>query len=105
MRSRWAESRGSVTAEFAVALPVLIAVFGLCLNGLAAVGNRVLAIDQASQAARLIARGSEEASVAEVLGIRAWSIERADGLVCVTVQHTVGVFPVVARGCALDDGQ
>lgn len=88
-----------------MALPALVLTFALCLNGLAAVGNRVLAIDQAAQLARLIGRGQDAATAADAMAVSAFTVERSAGLVCVTVSNSVGLFPMTARGCALDAGQ
>lgn len=88
-----------------MALPALVLTFALCLNGLAAVGNRVLAIDQAAQMARLIGRGQDAATAADAMAVSAFTVERSAGLVCVTVSNSVGLFPMTARGCALDAGR
>lgn len=88
-----------------MALPALVLTFALCLNGLAAVGNRVLALDQAAQMARLIGRGQDAATAADAMAVSAFTVERSAGLVCVTVSNSVGLFPMTARGCALDAGQ
>lgn len=88
-----------------MALPALVLTFALCLNGLAAVGNRVLAIDQAAQMARLIGRGQDVEAASNTMAVSEFTVERSAGLVCVTVSNSVGLFPMTARGCALDAGR
>ncbi|EHK86982.1 TadE family type IV pilus minor pilin [Saccharomonospora azurea] len=58
--------RGAVTVEAAIAVCALVAVLGLILAGVAAVVDQLRCTDAATQAARLLARGTSEA-VAEQL--------------------------------------
>ncbi len=88
--------RGSVSAEFALALPVLVLVLALCLNALAAMGSRIALHDQVADAARAQSRGQ---SIHPSLKVT-WP----DGLVCVEGSRGVGVFAVTATACALRAG-
>ena len=100
--------RGSVTAEFAIALPaaVLVLAFGAVI--LAACGHQVRLQDAAADAARLAGRGETErgtALVADAGGTA--SVSREDELVCVTATAWAGA-PLIgvvlrARSCALDE--
>jgi Flp pilus assembly protein TadG len=51
--------RGTVTAELAASLPVLVLVLGVALTAVSAAGARVRLQDAAREAARLAARGDE----------------------------------------------
>lgn len=101
--------RGSVTAEFAVALPAVLVVLGACLGGLAAAGQFILVQDAAAAAAREAGRGdgtSVAGRIAPGAAVSTWS----DGeLVCVRVSRTAQLgpigFPLVATACALGGGQ
>jgi Flp pilus assembly protein TadG len=61
MRSRC--DRGSVTAETALALPVLVVVLALAIWVLAAAGAQLRCVEAASGAARAAARGETDAAV------------------------------------------
>lgn len=86
-----------------MALPVIMMVFALCLNGLAAVGARVQLIDQSQIAARMLGRGESEATVAARLGLDQLTVTRTDQLVCVALDRQVAVFSMRASGCAFDE--
>ena len=53
--------RGSVTAEFALVLPAVVVVLGVCLAAMQLSAQQVALQDAASSAARIVARGSGEA--------------------------------------------
>ncbi len=102
-----ARERGSVTAEFATALPAILLCLALCVCAVQAVAQQARLLDHAASAARLIGRGdaapSPPAGATRAVG--------ADGgLVCVTVSApsrpaglgALGVT-VSARSCVLDD--
>jgi len=57
------DERGSVTAEFAVALPAVVLVIALAVAALSAAGQGVRLEQAAAQAARLAARGESDATV------------------------------------------
>lgn len=100
--------RGSVTAEFAIALPAAVLVLALGAAILAACGHQVRLQDAAADAARLAGRGETDrgtALVADVGGTA--SVSRENELVCVTATASAGA-PLIgvvlrARSCALDE--
>ncbi|WP_125098694.1 TadE/TadG family type IV pilus assembly protein [Leucobacter chromiireducens] len=51
------EERGAVTAEFAIVLPVVVAVLGLVIGGTVLAAHRITLVSQASELARTEARG------------------------------------------------
>lgn len=104
--------RGSVAAEFAVAVPTVVLVIVLTAGTLAAAGRQVRLEQGAAQAARLAARGESAARVAAVLETVAGGtidevIEQGD-LVCVTatapMRIPLALPPLRARSCALAEG-
>ena len=104
------EDRGSVVAEFAVALPAIALVLLLAAGSLGACARQVRLQDAAADAARIVARGESEERAgavvaAAVAGASAATHRRAD-LVCVTVSSSAGLLPMVlsATSCALDGG-
>lgn len=100
--------RGSVTAEFAIALPAAMLVFACCLTGLQVAGIQLRVQDAAAAAARSLARG-EPASVASRLVPGAAVSRHDDGdLVCATVTaRASGLIPLELRAtsCALGGGR
>jgi Flp pilus assembly protein TadG len=54
--------RGSVTAEFAVALPVFVLTLAFCLGAVAAATAKLRCVDAARAGARAVARGESVAS-------------------------------------------
>lgn len=112
--ARQAADRGSVTAEFAIVLPVLVVLLALGAGLLAAGAARVRLEDAAADAARVVARGEPSGKatsiVARAVPHAVASIERDGGFVCVTASVTVRVVgaaatPLRARSCALDGGR
>lgn len=103
--------RGSVSAEFAVAVPAVIVLIALAIGALSAGSVKVRLQDAAADAARLAARGepSRAAGIvsAAVSGARA-AIGAQGDLLCVTasteVRIAVFTVPVWAESCALDGG-
>ena len=83
MRSPWADrapravttrdpgrphrDRGSVTAEFAAALPAVLVVLACCLGAVQVVGQQVRMTDAAADVARLLARGDNAAPASGLL--------------------------------------
>jgi hypothetical protein len=96
---------GTVTAEFAVAVPAVLLVLAACLGGLRLGAERLRVVDAAAQAARLAAVGEPALPPVAAIGARIVSTARPGETVCVTVRRDVpllGVpFPVQAGGCAL----
>jgi len=81
---------GSVTAEFAIVVPAVIAVLALVVGGIA-LGRDALAVTTAAhQAARAVARGDDPAQVHNTVLERVpgatVDIVPVSGEVCVTVQ-------------------
>ncbi|NYF17588.1 Flp pilus assembly protein TadG [Microbacterium sp. AK009] len=103
--------RGSVAAEFAVALPAVIVVVLFSVAALTASAQQVRLQDAAADAARLAARGEptgrvEGAVTAAVDGARS-TVSREGDLVCVSA--TAAAHPAVpltlsARSCGLAGG-
>lgn len=81
--------RGSVTAEFAVALPAVLLLLAVLLGGIRLGGAHLIAQDAAADAARALGRGDGEAAVrgrlAAVLPGAGLDVQRRDGLVCARV--------------------
>lgn len=102
--------RGSVTAEFAVALPSVVLVLAACLSGLAVTGQQLRLQDAAALAARTLARDGDPESLVARLVPGARVSRQADGdLACValTLPATLtGLLPLTltARSCALAGG-
>ncbi|MBN9612823.1 MAG: pilus assembly protein [Actinobacteria bacterium] len=103
----WSE-RGAVTAEFAVAMPALLAVLLLALGAVLLAGHRVGLTSAAAELARLEARGDAQAAaarLAEFDGEVAVSRSRAGPLLCLTLRAHPGggalsVIEISAEGCA-----
>jgi Flp pilus assembly protein TadG len=90
--------RGSVVAEFAVALPAVALVLLLAAGALAAGARHVRLQDAAADAARLVARGepvsSARAVVERAVTGGAASVAHRDDLVCVVATAPAG-FPAL----------
>ncbi|CAN5553461.1 hypothetical protein BH10ACT7_BH10ACT7_06450 [soil metagenome] len=105
-----ADDRGSVTAEFAVALPAVVLVLAACVGGLQVAGHQVRLQDAAAVAARSIARGggvgvAQARASRMVPGVSV--THRADGdLVCASLSLAVPPgLTLRASSCALGGGQ
>lgn len=104
MRDR---DRGSVTAETALALPVLMVVLAMAVWVLAAVGAQLRCVDAASGAARAAARGESPAAVASLgrslaPGGAQVRVEQRGEQVHVTVSARVQPFAVLSVLPALE---
>jgi hypothetical protein len=104
------DERGSVTAEFAVAVPAVVIVLALGVGVLGSAATAVRLQHVSSESARLLGRGDEaraHAALAEIGG--SMSVSRREGLVCIDasapVPLTLPLPPVTARACALDGGE
>ena len=86
-------------------LPIIVLVLGWCLTALAMLGARVMAIDTAAQAARMVGRGDSIEVGDHHNGSHVTGIDRVEGTVCVRVESDSTLLPVAARACALDGGQ
>jgi hypothetical protein len=93
--SRWAGADGFVTAEAAVALPVLVLLTAVLVAGIAAGAAQIRCVDAAQAGARALARGEPDAVAAERVralapaGARTEVVTR-DGLVHYRVVADVG---------------
>lgn len=100
--------RGSVTAEFAIAVPAVVLVLAACLGAMTVAGAQVRLQDAAAAAARSVGRGDGVGVVAR-LAPGATAEQWTDGdLVCVAVSGSATLLAVpvaiVARSCALGAG-
>jgi hypothetical protein len=108
-RRRWRSDRGSVTAEFAVALPAVLACLALCVGAVSGSAQLGALTAGAAAAARLAGRGDDPAA-APIPGGAGMGVERAGSTVCVRLTAAedatlsrIGVR-LSARACALDEG-
>jgi Flp pilus assembly protein TadG len=111
MRRGLGDDRGSVVAEFAVALPAVGLVLLLGAGALGACAQQVRLQDAAADAARLAARGEDagraEAAVTAAVPGATMAIDRRDDLVCVVASAAMPIaLPLTLRAtsCALDGG-
>lgn len=103
--------RGSVVAEFAVALPAVALVLLLGAGVLGACARQVGLQDAVADAARIVARGEDDgrahALVAAAVPGAVAAIDRRGELVCVTASAAASAalpLTVSAMSCALDGG-
>lgn len=105
-----ADDRGSVTAEFAVALPAVVLVLAACLTGMQVAGQQVRLADAAAHAARSLARAEAADAAAaraarEVAGASVAQWVDAD-LLCVRLTAPAAWgLTVSAASCALAGGR
>ena len=102
--------RGSVTAEFAIAVSAALVVCTLVLGAFQVVSLHVRATDAAGIAARLAARGDNDRAYSALAGLvpsGSLSISSSAELVCATVTAPVSIaslgslgFEVSAHSCA-----
>ena len=101
MRSPSAE-RGSVTAEFAAALPAVLVVLACCLGAVQVVGQQVRITDAAADIARLLARGDSAAPAAGLLAAvgpgAALAQDRQGEFVCARLSAPSAFAPFAAAG-------
>ncbi|WP_442576622.1 TadE family type IV pilus minor pilin [Microbacterium sp. F51-2R] len=114
IRRRLGDDRGSVVAEFAVALPAVALVLLFGMGALAAGARHVRLQDAAADAARLVARGEPDAAASDVVGraVPGGSavVNGSGDLVCVTASAPAGIALVQlvqlsATSCALAGGR
>ncbi|HEX5729964.1 TadE family type IV pilus minor pilin [Microbacterium sp.] len=105
------DDRGSVVAEFAVALPAVAVVVLLGAGALGACATQVRLQDAAADAARLAARGEADGRaqsvVASAVSGASLVLTRRGDLVCVTASASAAVslpLTLSATSCALDGG-
>jgi Flp pilus assembly protein TadG len=106
---RCADDRGSVAAEFAVAVPAVLLVIALGAAVLGACSRQVRLQDAAASAARLVARGESldraESIVARTTAGAHLSVSRPGALVCADAVAPSGIpltaLTLAAHACAL----
>ncbi|GAA1968359.1 TadE family type IV pilus minor pilin [Microbacterium deminutum] len=104
------DDRGSVVAEFAVALPAVVLVLMLGVAALGTSARQVRLQDAVADAARLAARGEADArvrsAVGEAVAGAVAGIRQRDDLVCVTATAPAVGLPltVSVSSCALAGG-
>lgn len=106
-------SEGSVTAELALVLPVIILILGICLQAVSALGIQLSNAALARQAAQELSRGVALSLVATTMqraNHAAQLSQSSEGeLVCVSLEQEVGPGPlglliptVRVRECVVD---
>lgn len=107
---RLRDDAGSVTAEFAVAMPAVVLVLGICVGVVVGASVQVRVQDAAGEAARLAARGDDAAVALSIAGNAAsLDIWDAGELRCARVSAPVLVVGLdlgiraEAASCALRD--
>ncbi|MFJ8895702.1 TadE family type IV pilus minor pilin [Leifsonia sp. NPDC102414] len=99
-----------MTAEFAVALPAVLACLALCLGAVQVATQQARLVDAAAQSARMLARGDDPARIAREADAEL-TVDREGGMVCVKAtganqETALGVLGLraSARACAPDEG-
>ncbi len=97
--------RGSVTAEFAAALPAVLVVLACCLGAVQVVGQQVRLTDAAADVARLLARGDGAGPASGLLAAvapgTALAEERQGEFVCARLTAPSAFAPFAAAGLTL----
>ena len=97
--------RGSITAEFAAALPAVLVVLACCLGAVQVVGQQVRLTDAAADVARLLARADGAAAASGLLAAvgpgTALTQERQGDFVCVRLSAPSAFAPFAAAGLTL----
>lgn len=95
MRSVWRDERGTVTAEFALLLPVIVAVLILAIGALSLVNLQISNSVFVGDWARSLARGADESALLQqVEGLRPGaqvSVVSGDGVLCLKLSDAVTV--------------
>lgn len=110
MTGRGLGERGSVVAEFAIALPAVVLVLLFGAAALNASATAVRLEDAAADAARIVARGESDARAGQIMHSAvagsAIGVSRAGDVVCVTASVVAPVIALTlsARACALAGG-
>lgn len=102
--------RGSVTAEFAAALPAALICLAVGIGAVQAGGHQLRLIDAAAVDARLLGRGDEPRGPGDAEPGVERATEREQGMVCVTLSAPSAILGLGAAGlrvsgraCALDE--
>ena len=104
--------RGSVTAEFAVALPAIVLVLAACLSALQLAGLQLRLTDAATAAVRQLARGDPDAAralAARLVPGASLDVGSRGDLDCVTLgapgSGVLAAVTVTAAACALREAR
>lgn len=105
--------RGSVTAEFAAAVPAVVLVLAFCLGGTQLGAQQVRVQDAAADAARALARGDPDVAAGRAVSVGAsLTVSRPGDLICAELSAAAagaiplaGAIPVRAASCALEGGR
>lgn len=106
--ARLHDDRGTITAEFAIVVPVALVILGLAIAAILVSAHRLSLTALALEVARFEARGDAEAAAARLasFGREVAVVRSRDGLlVCVSLSSRPGAGPfeaieITARGCA-----
>lgn len=112
LQNTFDRERGSVTAEFALILPVILAVIAILTGGIILASNRVALVSLSAELARYEARGDADAAAKQRARIPAHTrVDRYDegSLHCVRLQHHMSEGPLAflhvdAESCAVKSG-
>jgi hypothetical protein len=103
--------RGSVSAEFAAAVPAVILLLALCLGGLQVAGQQLRLQDAAADVSRSVARGGDASAAAGLPGVTVATSTTGD-LVCTRLSMRAGSpvgaalgLTLSASSCALGGGR
>lgn len=103
LRQVLADDRGSVTAEFAIALPAAMLVLGVAIGAIVLAAERVSLTSSAAEIARLEARGDTAAAQSQILRLPAKvSISRARHELLHCVQLRAAPRPGVLQGLTVE---
>jgi Flp pilus assembly protein TadG len=103
--------QGSVTAEFATAMPAVVLVLALCLSAGQLVSRQLSLQDAAAAAARSVSRGESPAMVTQrirqLAPLATASRTERGGVSCITLEAPTPLGPaqltLSATGCALSE--
>ena len=101
------DTRGSVTAEFAVTLPAVVALVALCIGGIGLAAHQLRLTSLAADLVRVEARGEGSPSTTNTLGTGVVvSRTVADGILCVRLASNPGAgvlsaITIRSQACAL----
>lgn len=102
------DDRGSVTAEFAVVLPIVLVVLGLVIGGIVISAHRITLTSAAAEVVRLEARGHGDEAAARLARLGGDVTVEREGegsLLCISLSDRPGAgllsrIAVQARACA-----
>lgn len=102
------DDRGTVTAEFAIVVPAVLAVLGLVIGGILLAAHRIALVSVSAEIARFEARGDRDLAEARLDGLGGRvEVEREDdgALHCVTLRSRpagglLTHVTITSRSCA-----